>query len=764
MRLALATVGLTSTVAQVLLMREMVATFYGNELLFGLVLMAWLAWVAVGSWGLPRLVGFPGSGEAAFAGGLAIAAGVLPAQMALVRGTRSLLEVTPGAFVPWASTAMAAVLIPAPLCVLGGLLFALGARLTVKQGGTTGQAYVWESVGALIGGVLFSFVLIRWLDPFQVALLVASVAFIVALLIPLQGSRFGPRRVIALLFGLLALLVAGSFALGRQLHRTTLRWPWLDLGPSAPAGPGAEGSAYRLVFAADSPYGRLVVWARDGQLVFYENGLLAFETQGTFPEEVAHLPLLMDPNPGDVLLIGGGVAGDVREILKHPVDSVTYVELDPLLIEAARTHLPPDSAAMLSDPRVTVALTDGRLFVRQTARRFDTVIIDLPAPSTGALNRFYTREFFAEVRAALKPGGVLSLGLSSAENYWSPELVRRNASVYKTLLTVFPQVMVLPGEHNFFLASEAPLTTEPTALAQRLSDRDIEGRRVTPEYVAYLFGTDRFEGVRQELNSATEVRINQDFTPICYYYSLILWLSRFSPRAWGAIEAAAPLGLRSAVVLLVLIVLLTRWQRRWAVPFAVAGIGLAEMMLEVVILFAFQVLRGTVYAEISLIVTAFMAGLVLGGQVSNRMVARTARHEETGGRRRPGVETTWHSVGPLLSDRIWARRALISVQAAIGIYGGLFPLLLWVDIPAPRVVFPLLALLAGALAGMTFPLATAVVRGRPERVAGMLYGADLIGGCLGALLSAVFLVPLLGIPNPCGVITLVGLAGILALV
>ncbi|MBE9470590.1 MAG: hypothetical protein IMY75_00555, partial [Chloroflexi bacterium] len=55
MKIALAAVGFTSTIAQVVLMRELVATFYGNELLFGLVLTAWLAWVAAGSWGLARL-------------------------------------------------------------------------------------------------------------------------------------------------------------------------------------------------------------------------------------------------------------------------------------------------------------------------------------------------------------------------------------------------------------------------------------------------------------------------------------------------------------------------------------------------------------------------------------------------------------------------------------------------------------------------------------------------------------------------------------
>ncbi len=80
------------------------------------------------------------------------------------------------------------------------------------------------------------------------------------------------------------------------------------------------------------------------------------------------------------------------------------------------------------------------------------------------------------------------------------------------------------------------------------------------------------------------------------------------------------------------------------------------------------------------------------------------------------------------------------------------------------VVLPLLALLTGVLTGMAFPLAVAVVRGRRDRVAGLLYGADLLGGCLGALLGSVFFVPVLGIPGTCAVVGLVGLAGLLVLV
>jgi spermidine synthase len=744
MPLALAAVGFTSTIAQVVLMRELVATFYGSELLFGLVLTAWLAWVAVGSWGLVRLPCLHPSrkweggtgGQRTFAAGLVLSGVSFLAQITLVRAVRTLLGITPGALVEFGPMVAAVVLILAPLCLLTGLLFTLGVRLIVGRGGLTGHAYVWESVGAVGGGALFSFALVRWLDPFQIAILLGAANLIVAIRL-LKPDAWNLK----LSLGGVILLAIIALPVGHTLHNFTLSWQWSD-----------------LVFAADSPYGRLTVQARDGQRIFFENGLLTFETQGTFPEEVAHFPLLVHPAPQEVLLIGGGVAGDVREILKHPITCVTYVELDPLLIEAAQAHLPPRDAAVLGDPRVALVLTDGRLYVqqcRESAVRcgFDVVILDLPEPATGALNRFYTREFFSEVRAVLNPGGVFALGLPSAENYWSPELARRNGSIYRTLRAVFPEVMVLPGEHNFFLASDAPLQAGVAVLVERLAGRGIETRWVTPGYIEYVFTTDRFAGVQVELAETVGVRLNRDLMPICYYYDLALWLSRFYPSASSGrapilrwtFESASLINLWWVVVPLAMSVLVIRWRRRWAVPFAIATIGLAEMALEVVILFAFQVLHGTVYARVSLVVTAFMAGLALGGAWSNRLLA------------------SWEEVRRKRQDKGDPRRVLIAVQGVVVVYSGLLPLILSLPTSIPAAVFPLLALLAGGSAGTAFPLAAALVRGSPDRVAGALYGADLIGGCGGALASALLFVPVLGIPQTCVAILLVGLAGLLAL-
>jgi spermidine synthase len=717
---ALATIGFTATVSQVVLMRELVATFYGNELLYGLALMAWLGWVAVGSWGIGRRVDRLRLDVRSFAVVLALTLPLLVLQLALLRGVRTILGVTPGALVEFGSVVAVVLLIPALFCPLTGFLFTLGVRLLTERGGTAGQGYVWESIGAVLGGILVSFVFIRWLDPFQTILLVGtfSVAVAAGLLLDSVHRRW---QFAWLPLGLLAMI---AVPVGALLNRATLSWQWSD-----------------LAFTADSPYGRLAVQARAGQRIFFENGLLAFETQSTFPEEVAHFPLLAHPSPHRVLLIGGGVAGDLREILKHPISSVTYVELDPLVISTARAYLPSSEAEVLDDPRVNLVLSDGRHYVQTAAETFDVVILDLPPPSTGSLNRFYTREFFSQVRAVLNPDGIFALGLPSAENYWNPELARRNSSVYRTLHAVFADTLTLSsGDHMFLLASPGVLRANAAAMTRALSQRGIQTRQVTPGYIEYVFAADRSGGSQDEMQMTTGVRLNEDLTPICYYYDLALWLSRFYPDLRGIFESASVVNLGWLVPPLAVVVLLARWRRRWAVPIAVAGVGLAQMMLEVVILFAFQVVYGTVYAQVSLIVTAFMAGLALGGAVSNQLLVRWGAEQERK-----------------------IRLALIGAQAAVAVVSGIFVLLITLPVPAPEVTFALLALLAGSLPGATFPLAVALVRGGVGMTAGWLYGADLVGGALGAGVCATVLVPLLGIPQVCAFAALVGLAGILAL-
>jgi spermidine synthase len=726
MRLPLIVIGFTSVIAQVLLIREFVSTFYGNELSLGLILALWLMWVAVGTWLTGRLRSRFELGRRSYVSSLLVVAMILPLQIALIRALRTLLGVTPGALIGFGSMAWSILLLLAPVCLMLGFQFALGSHLLALRGGTVGHAYVLEGVGAATGGLLFSLLLVRVLDPMQIclglgALNLAAGFFVLQPLAVDRESERHPARWRAGALAIALLLACVALPLGGRLNRTTLAWPW--------------GQA---LFIEDSPYGRLAVTGTGSQRNFFQNGLLMFETQGAFPEEVAHLPLLQHPRPRSVLLIGGGASGTVREVLKHPVEKVQYVELDPLLIKAAEVYLPPEDRAAFEDRRVSVAYTDGRMFVKQTDERFDVIIVSLPEPSTGQLNRFYTGEFFEEARGALAEGGLFSLGLPSAENYISPELGRRNGSVYHTLLSVFSSVLVLPGEHNFFLCSQTPLSTDHLLLTQRLTERGIDTRWVNAAYLEYLFTTDRFAMTTAMLADVSPIRLNQDLRPICYYYDMVLWLSRFYTNLRALFYATSLISLWWLAVPAVVLVAVVWRFRQAAVPMVIALTGFAQMAIQMTILLAFQALRGYVYGEVALLTAAFMLGITSGGAVTNRLLNR-----------------------PMERSRVGHRRLFMLLQLAILVYAIILPALMPLAAASrfSELLYPLLALLAGFLGGMEFPLAAHLSKGPAGRVAGLIYGADLAGACFGAALSSVIFIPLLGIPQTCYAVALLALTG-----
>ncbi len=144
-----------------------------------------------------------------------------------------------------------------------------------------------------------------------------------------------------------------------------------------------QWQGFNLEKVENSIYGNLAVTGRKNQFSLFENGLLVF----THPdlqtaEESVHFAMLEHPAPRRILLIGGGVGGSLREILRHPsVSEVTYLELDPAIIRLAGEFLEPSEAALLTDPRVEVINGDGRLYLERERKKYDLIIVNLPIHS-----------------------------------------------------------------------------------------------------------------------------------------------------------------------------------------------------------------------------------------------------------------------------------------------------------------------------------------------------------------------------------------------
>jgi spermidine synthase len=126
-----------------------------------------------------------------------------------------------------------------------------------------------------------------------------------------------------------------------------------------------------------------------------------------YHEMMAHVPLFAHGNAKQVLIVGGGDGGMLREVLKHQtVEQVTMVEIDNAVIEMAKQYLPNHSRGAFDDPRANIVIADGMDFVRDTEQTFDVIISDSTDP-IGPGEILFTNDFYAQCQRILNPGGVV---------------------------------------------------------------------------------------------------------------------------------------------------------------------------------------------------------------------------------------------------------------------------------------------------------------------------------------------------------------------
>jgi spermidine synthase len=738
--LAVGALGVSCIMTQLALMRELLGAFGGNELVLGLVLGNWLLLMGIGAW-LGRTSDKLQNPLAVLVVAQIFVA-LLPLLLVfLLRALRNVVFLR-GAAVGVGQTVLSALLLLLPYCLIAGYALTLACWLLARQDGASGigRVYVADSIGSILGGVLFSFVLVRFLDHAGILVYPAVLNLLLAAAICFRAGH----KLLSTLAGALAFAVIAA-AVFVDLDALSTAWQY---------------PRQHIVARANSPYGKLLVTESGGQFDFIENGVPFTSTRDDqHVEEAVHYPMAQRPDARLVLLVGGGISGTARELLKYRVTRVDYVELDPLILEFGRKFLPEN----LADNRIKVLNTDGRLFIRQTREKYDVVIVDVPEPSTAQLNRFFTVEFLTQVKRVLSPRGVVSLSLGHYENYVSPDLARMLASAGRSLRQSFPNLLVIPGGRVFFLASDGPLFDD---IASRIEQQGLKTKLMNRHYLDAMLTPDRMMDMR--LAIAQQAALNHDFNPVLYFYHLRHWMSQFN-TGFGPLQ----------ILLLVLLgIYLVRLR---GTAFVLLASGFAATTLEIVLLLAFQVLCGSVYHQLGIIVTVFMAGLALGAALANRPTKSGSNGEEmpklVGLRCRaaqillPACATPaakkWlrrPAAVPSSRDRLTTPTAALTARHlallafAIAAYAILLAFLLplfnrlggtTTSLVFIKAAIALLTLVLAVLVGMQFPLANRLEFDGTVAGASRLYTADFIGAFLGALLASALLIPLIGVTAVC---------------
>ncbi len=195
----------------------------------------------------------------------------------------------------------------------------------------------------------------------------------------------------------------------------------------------------KRLFRGKSPFQEVEVveTAGHGRLLLIDGMTMVSERdEFVYHEMIAHPALFLHPKPLRVLVIGGGDGGTVREVLRHKsVERCVLVEIDGLVVEASRKYIP-QTAAALSDKRVTVRTEDGVKFVAETNEKFDVVIVDSTEPF-GPAKELFGRSFYKNVKRLLTEDGIV---VSQAGSPFYEIATIRN--LFKIMRPIFPVVEV----------------------------------------------------------------------------------------------------------------------------------------------------------------------------------------------------------------------------------------------------------------------------------------------------------------------------------
>ncbi len=719
-------------ISQVVLLRELVLFFTGNELTLGIILAFWLSWTAVGSGLISRLLKFVKRPVMLFISCQFLLTVSLPLIIIFIRSAKQIFSIPIGEIVSPIFLLVLPFLALAPVGIMVGFLYTLGCQLLSQTNKETdssvpGRIFLFEAIGSGVAGFIASVILFRFFENFQIILIVGIVNLSVAFFIWVLANQ----RLWRLIIFLLAFSIGVMFIVFPKLDNFSTQKMW---------------GVVKLLRSETTIYGNLAVTGLEDSKSFYENGVLMFTHPDLMSaEESVHFALLEHPDPQKVLLIGGDVAGILPQVLYLPsIKKVDFVLLDPNAIRLAQKYLP-SVTEILKDERIKIWHQDGRLFLnRSTTAQYDIIIINLPDPQTALINRFYTQEFFQLAKSHLTRNGILSFSMTSSENVLSDEQTLLLNCLYQTMAQSFNDIVLIPGNSVYFIGcvSENILTDDAQQLVQRLQQRNLPTVYVREYYIPFRMRADRMKYINEKVAQNQTNLINRDFRPIGYFYSIVLWLTSFKIdlkkvlhflNQWNIIFMivliASPLMIRALVS-----------AKRQGSPgpvilLTIIMIGFSAISLEVVIILGFQAIYGYAYYQLALIMSGYMTGLMFGSWYSLRAIQKS----------KSGFKNF------VSFQIIMTGYPLLTFTVLFALSKMILPALLI------QLIFLLLIVGAGFIGGYQFPLATDLIfqgREKIERVGGMLYASDLFGSVIGALMTSTILVPILGLGYTCVVFSL----------
>jgi predicted membrane-bound spermidine synthase/Na+-translocating ferredoxin:NAD+ oxidoreductase RnfG subunit len=746
--------GLFTIAAQTLLFRDFLTSFEGNDISVGVFFGSWFLWVGLGAILVYKATGFA---EKLLNNIEFVFLSYIPAfilQLILIIQARELSGVEAHALLPIWVILLLPIIVNAPVSVITGVLFPLACRWGQdEQKGDVSRVYIIEAAGSFVGGLGATILLGLGISPatvfFMLAIIVSLSVFVVriakAIILKTHDTRPKMQNLGLWLKGcgisfliLLSFCILLAIGADKTLARYVREVRWTKLLPK---------DAFRGSFqTAQAEY--LYGVYQNQWVAIREGGVCEALPNKSAAGQIAAISLCQNPDAESVLVVGSGL-GVCYEFLHLPqIKTVTWAHCDSEYAQKIDHFIEPQFK--VSSERFRRINGDVRTLLSREKRYYDIVIVNLPEATSSVLNRYYTLQFYHQVKESLRQGGVLAVRVAGGENIMGTELINLGASTKLTLQKVFPRLVITPGEDTWFIASDSKnLTGDPAALRDRFAAIKGAAEGFSPQALLSVYLPVRAAKAMENYSAADlpeGLLVNSDSRPLTNLYSLLLAAKQSGApvtRFVKCLALAGPLAFLIPVLVFVVLravyVLKTDKQggkSSFDSSFLVFSAGWLGIGVVIVLMYLYQTLFGSLYLHIGVISSLFMVGLTVGAVVTRHLLGKTF-----------WKETRKVSVTEVLLVMV----VLIHILILAGI--AFWPAGQWSRSGAGGVwepthlIFAIAFVLCGLCSGCYFPIAATGLAdlGFEQGQAGSkLETADHIGASLGGALTGLVLVPVFG--------------------
>jgi len=587
--------GFYSIGGQVLLLRELVSSLNGDELFIGTALFGWLVSVAAGAYlgGTTRL---GVRSTALFIAGVF----VLPIVIVVARLSPLTVSNVVGEIIPFSTAALISIVMMLPPGIVSGWLFASITREGRAPAASIVQVYLFEGIGAFVGGVLITILAGGIVSTLEMAVLLGAVVIVGIL------PAYRKRKALLTLFAAISIL---AFSLVAQ--RTVSRFDcYID---------GVKYESYRVEKSFDTHYAHQAVLWRDGSLILLtDNTVEAAYPDLLTAENLLIPPLLYKPDARKILFIGRAEFG-IMQLADH-LPGLSITALDPRRALSSKI----DDVILTSNGVERIDNDPMAFFTRRQATdKYDIIIMNTGGLDSYKNSRLLTKRFLTMIKSSLTPGGLVYLPTRyDTDRYITAEQRALLSIIYNVLRESFNHVALWPGSMTLLFASDAPVLDIPyDSIINRLTNLEYAPQFISENYLYDRLDEFRMERLREAVSYSDQV--NSLDRPLIPYYQVIYRAktTTFDRHVVSFIlsRPAWTVGIPLLIFLFFVLAGVGKQKKKRYGLFLYLTAGLVSLALELISFYVYQSSAGSLYAEMAALIGAFMLGLAFGTYYSVRV-------------------------------------------------------------------------------------------------------------------------------------------------